>query len=100
MEIRRSHNTTVEAAVDLVNQLLPGFVQQAGDSVSNLQHKWDGRKLHSSFTAHTPLGNLNITATFIVTDNEVIIDSKLPFRARVREGQIRAAVEKELDRYF
>ncbi|MCH7625468.1 MAG: polyhydroxyalkanoic acid system family protein [Chloroflexi bacterium] len=100
MEVRRFHNTTVEAAVELVNQLLPGFVRQAGDNVSNLQSRWDGPVLYASFTAHTPLGNLNIAATFTVTDSEVIIYSKLPFRARVREGQIRAAVEKELDRYL
>ena len=100
MEIRRFHNTTVEAAVEMVNQLLPGFVQQAGDNVSDLQNRWDGPVLHASFTAHTPLGNLNIAATFTVTDNEVIIYSKLPLRARIREGQIRAAIEKELDRFL
>lgn len=100
MEIRRFHNTTVDGAVELVNKLLPGFVQQAGDNVSNLQHRWDGTELHASFTAHSPLGKLNITATFTVTDNEVIINSKLPLRARVKERQIRAAVEKELDRYL
>lgn len=100
MEIRRFHNTTVEGAVELVNKLLPGFVQQAGDNVSNLEHRWDGTDLNASFTAHTPLGKLNIKVTFTVTDNEVIINSKLPLRARVKEGQIRAAVEKELDRYL
>ena len=98
MEIRRFHSSTVDNVTDLVNELLPNFTLQAGEDLSNLEHEWDGTELLVSFTVNTLLGKLNIAATLTVTDSEVIITSKLPLRARMKEGQIRTAIEEELDR--
>ena len=40
---------------------------------------------------------MNIKGTFLVTDHEIIIESKLPFMARPFEGRVRSAIEQQLD---
>ena len=93
MEIRRHHNMTMDAAVQLSDQILPGFIEQAGDNVSNIQRQWDGNVLRFAFRTR----GMNIKGTFLVTDDEIIIESKLPFIARPFEGHIRSAIEQQLD---
>ena len=96
MEIRRHHNMTLDAAVQLSDKILPGFIEQAGDNVSNIQQQWDGNVL--SFAFHTY--GMNIKGTFLVTDDEIIIESKLPFMARPFEGRVRSAIEQQLDTFL
>ena len=93
MEIRRHHNMTRDAAVQLSDQILPGFIEQAGDNVSNIQRQWDGNVLRFAFRTR----GMNIKGTFLVTDDEIIIGAKLPFMARPFEGRVRSAIEQQLD---
>jgi hypothetical protein len=93
MEIKRDHNMTMESAVQLANQILPGFIEKAGDNVSNMQQQWDGNVLHFAFHTY----GMNIKGTFLVTDDEIIIESELPFMARPFEGRVRSAIEQQLD---
>ena len=93
MEIRRHHNMTMDAAVQLSDQILPGFIEQAGDNVSNIQRQWDGNVLRFAFRTR----GMNIKGTFLVTDDEIIIESKLPFMARPFEGRVRYAIVQQLD---
>ena len=93
MEIRRHHNMTRDAAVQLSDQILPGFIEQAGDNVSNIQRQWDGNVLRFAFRTH----GMNIKGTFLVTDDEIIIESELPFMARPFEERVRSAIEQQLD---
>ena len=41
--------------------------------------------------------SMNIKGTFLVTDDEIIIESKLPFMARPFEGRVWSAIEQQLD---
>ena len=93
MEIRRDHNMTMDSAVQLANQILPEFIEKAGDNVSNIQQQWDGNVLRFAFRTH----GMNIKGTFLVTDDEIIIESELPFMARPFEGRVRSAIEQQLD---
>ena len=93
MEIRRHHNMTMDAAVQLTDQILPRFIEQADDNVSNIQRQWDGNVLRFAFRTR----GMNIKGTFLVTDDEIIIESKLPFMARPFEGRVRSAIEQQLD---
>ena len=93
MEIRRHHNMTTDAAVQLTDQILPRFIEQAGDDVSNIQRQCDGNVLRFAFRTR----GMNIKGTFLVTDDEIIIESKLPFIARPFEGRVRSAIEQQLD---
>ena len=93
MEIKRDHNMTMDSAVQLANQILPGFIEKAGDNVSNIQQQWDGNVLRFAFQAH----GMNIKGTLLVTDDEIIIESELPFMARPFEGVVRSAIELKLD---
>ena len=93
MEIRRHHNMTMDAAVQLTDQILPRFIEQAGDNVSNIQRQWDGNVLRFAFRTH----GMNIKGTFLVTDDEIIIESELPFMARLFEERVRSAIEQQLD---
>ena len=80
----------------LTDQLLPGFVEQAGDNVSNVEGQWNNNTLHFAFRTR----GLNIKGTFLVTDDEIIIDSRLPFMARPFESRVRSAINDQLDIYF
>ena len=93
MEIRRHHNMTMDAAVQLTDQILPRFIEQADDNVSNIQRQWDGNVLRFAFRTR----GMNIKGTFLVTDDEIIIESELPFMARPFEGRVRSAIEQQLD---
>ena len=93
MEIRRDHNMTMDSAVQLANQILPGFIEKAGDNVSNIERQWDGNVLRFAFQAH----GMNIKGTLLVTDDEIIIESELPFMARPFEGRVRSAIEQQID---
>ena len=93
MEIRRHHNMTMDAAVQLSDQILPGYIEKAGDTVSNIERQWDGNVLRFAFHTH----GMNIKGTFLVTDDEIIIESELPFMARPFEGRVRSAIEQQLD---
>ena len=93
MEIRRYHNMTMDAALQLSDQLLPGFIEKAGDNVSNIERQWDGNVLRFAFQAH----GMNIKGTLLVTDDEIIIESELPFMARPFEGRVRSAIEQQID---
>ena len=44
--------------------------------------------------------SLPVKVTFEVTPKDIIIESKLPLRARVMEGRIRAEVEREIDKHL
>ena len=96
MEIRQNHNMTVTAAMNLANDMLPGFIEQAGDNVSNVQAQWNGPELRFAFRT----SGMNIKGTFLVTENEIIIEAKLPFVARPFEGRVRSAIEEQLAIYF
>ena len=93
MEIRRYHNMTMDAALQLSDQLLPGFIEKAGDNVSNIERQWDGNVLRFAFHIY----GMNIKGTFLVTDDEIIIESELPFMARPFEGRVRSAIEQQID---
>jgi hypothetical protein len=47
------------------------------------------------FAFHTH--GMNIKGTFLVTDDEIIIESELPFMARLFEERVRSAIEQQLD---
>ncbi|MCH8309637.1 MAG: polyhydroxyalkanoic acid system family protein, partial [Chloroflexi bacterium] len=96
MEVRRYHNMTMDAAMQLADQILPRFIEQAGDNVSNVERQWDGNVLRFAFRTR----GMNIKGTFQVTDDEIIIESKLPFIARPFEGRVRSAIEEQLDIYL
>ena len=96
MKVRREHNTTKEAAMRLTDQLLPGFIERAGDNVSNVGGQWNSKVLHFAFRTR----GMNIKGTFLVTDDEIIIESRLPFMARPFEGRVRLAINEQLDVYL
>ena len=40
---------------------------------------------------------MNIKCTFLETDDEMVIESKLPFMARPFEGRVWSAIEQQLN---
>jgi hypothetical protein len=83
-----------QAAKDTLDGLIPGLIQQYGDRLSKPSAVWGGDVLDFSFEAR----GFAIKGTLRVTDDEVILDARLPLLARPFEGTIRSAVERELDR--
>ena len=94
MKIVRSHNMDKQAAKDTLDALLPRLVQQYGDMLSKPSAAWSGDVLDFSFDAR----GFGIKGTLKITDDQVILDARLPLLARPFEGTIGSAVECELDR--
>ena len=94
MKIVRSHNMDKQAVKDTLDALIPRLVRQYGDRLSKPRTAWSGDVLDFSFEAR----GFAIKGTLRVTDDEVVLDARLPLLARPFEGTIGSAVERELDR--
>lgn len=96
MRINVPHNTDKETARKKINERIAGLFSQYGHYLSESEHKWDGDRLVFAGSAK----GFKINGSVEVTDNEVIIDGKLPLMARPFEPRVKSAIEKETSSMF
>jgi putative polyhydroxyalkanoate system protein len=96
MRIAVKHHTSKEHARKRVEGRLDQLLAQFGGRADEIEHEWLGDTLRFKGKAR----GLSVEGTVEVTDSEVIIDGKLPLMARMFEGRIRQAVEREADAMF
>ena len=96
MRIAVEHHTSKENARRRVEARLDQLLAQFGGRADEIQHEWVGDTLRFKGKAR----GLSVEGSVEVTDSEVIIDGKLPLMARMFEGRIRQAVEREADAMF
>jgi hypothetical protein len=94
LKMLRRHKSSREKVRDRIESLVPSVKERFGDSVSNVKQAWQGDDLEFSFQAR----GFNIKGTLTVSDSDLNLDLQLPFAAKLFEGKIRSAIEKELDR--
>lgn len=96
MRVSVPHNTTKEKARGIVERKLNTLLSQFGHQAEQAEHEWMGDMLRFKGKAR----GLALEGTVEITDDEVIIDGKLPLLARAFEGKIRQTVEKEAEAMF
>ncbi|MGZ5449701.1 MAG: polyhydroxyalkanoic acid system family protein [Thermoanaerobaculia bacterium] len=96
MRIAVPHHTSKDIARGRVDQRLGQLLSQFGGHAEEIEHEWLGDTMRFKGKAR----GLAIEGTVDVTDAEIILDAKLPLMAKMFEGRIRQAVEREADAMF
>ena len=96
MRITVPHRTDKENAKKKINARIAQLFGQYGHYLSESEHKWDGDRLYFSGSAK----GIKTSGTIEVTDNEVIIDGKLPLIAKPFEPRVKHTIEKEASAMF
>jgi len=96
LRIAVPHNTTRDKARKIVEQKMKALETQYGHYANDIDHQWQGDTLHFGFKAKGMSGK----GTLEITDNDVIIDGKVPLIAKPFESRIRSTVEREAEQMF
>lgn len=96
MRIAVPHHTSKDLARGKVDQRLGQVLSQFGGHAEEIEHEWLGDRMRFKGKAR----GLAVEGTIDVTDAEIILDAKLPLVAKMFEGRIRQAVEREADAMF
>lgn len=85
------HSQTKEEALSRIKQLLGRLQEEQKGTVTNVQENWDGPNGDFSFSAK----GFNIAGTIQVKENEVQLDSDLPFAVALFKGQIASLITEK-----
>jgi hypothetical protein len=85
------HAQTQEEALSRIKQLLSRLQEEQKGTVTNVQENWDGPNGSFSFSAK----GFNIAGTLQVTENEVYLESDLPFAVSLFKGQIASMITEK-----
>ena len=96
MRIAVPHNTTKESARKKVEERIGQLLSQFGGHAQDVEHGWEGDTLRFKGKAK----GLALSGSAEVTDAAIVIDAKLPLMARMFEGKIREAVQREAESMF
>ena len=94
MQITRRHNRTKEQAKAWVDVKLREMLQQFGDSVSDVSHRWHGDTMEFAFRA---AGLVSFQGTLAVAEGDFHLDLPFPLLAKGFESRAEAEVNKWLD---
>ena len=96
MKLRFPHNTTRARARKKLEKLLGDLSRKHGDMVSDLDQEWDDDTLVFSFKAK----GMRAKGTLDITDEEIVLNGKLPLLALPFESRIKHQIEQEGRKLF
>src|SRR5437660_4413274 len=96
MRITIPHKMNKSTARGRIETRLHQLLSTYGHYLSEIDHRWEGDRLVFSGKAK----GLKANGTVDITDNEVIIDGKLPLMARPFEPRIKNTIEREAEGMF
>ena len=85
------HTLTQEEALSRVKQMLSRIQEEQKGTVTNVQENWNGNNGSFSFTAK----GFTIAGTIQVKENEVQLESDLPFAVALFKGQIASMITEK-----
>ena len=85
------HHLSKEEALSRIKNLLSSLKQEHKDMISDVQESWNGNKGNFSFKAK----GFNLAGEIIVNDNNVQINSDLPFAVSFFKGAISDVITKK-----
>lgn len=96
MKLSFPHNTTPARARKKIEKLLQDLSRKHGDMVSDLEQEWDEDTLVFAFRAK----GMKAKGTLDVTDEEIVLDGRLPLLALPFESRIKQQIEQEGKKLF
>jgi hypothetical protein len=96
MRIAVPHNTSKSVARGKLDQRLGQLLSQFGGQAEEIEQEWLGDTMRFRGKAR----GMSVEGTVEVTDAAIILDAKLPLLAKMFEGRIRDAVQREADSMF
>ena len=96
MRIAVPHHTPRANARTTIEQKVAALLSQFGGRVDDLQQQWTGDTLEFKGKAR----GFKVEGTVEVTDEEIILEGKLPLMALPFEPRIREAVKREAENLF
>ena len=96
MRIAVPHHTTRANARTTIEQKVAALLSQFGGRVDDLLQQWTGDTLEFKGQAR----GFKVEGTVEVTDEEIILEGKLPLMALPFEPRIREAVKREAENLF
>jgi putative polyhydroxyalkanoate system protein len=96
MRIAIPHHTTKSKARATIENKVMVLLSQLGGKVEDLEQQWVGDTLEFKGKAR----GFSVEGSVEITDDEVIVNGKLPFMAKPFEPKIREAVKKEAETLF
>jgi hypothetical protein len=91
MHIELPHKTNKQAAVDRIKQALVQAKPQMAGQVKIDKEEWNNSMLNFAFTTQ----GKQITGTLRVTDEQYVVDAKLPLMWRIFEGKIEKMIKEQ-----
>jgi putative polyhydroxyalkanoate system protein len=96
MRIAVPHRTDKSTARRKIEERLQQILATYGHYLTEADHRWEGDRLIFSGKAK----GMKADGTVDITDNEVIIDGKLPLLAKPFEPRIKSTIEREAAAMF
>ena len=96
MRITVPHRIDKATARKRIEERLHQMLATYAHHLSDVEHHWEGDRLLFSGKAK----GMKAHGTVDITDNEVVIDGKLPLLARPLEPRIKSMIEKEAETIF
>ncbi len=93
MKVILDHNLPQEKAIPCAEKIFKDLSVKYEDEFSDLEQKTEGNKIFFSFR----IRGMNISGTITVNENNVTIESKLPFAARIFQGLIENKIRENAD---
>lgn len=91
MHLEIQHKNSKDAAVARIKQALAQARPQMQGQVQITKEEWNNSMLNFAFTTQ----GKEVTGTLRVTDEDYIIDAKLPLLWRVFEGRIEKMIKEQ-----
>ena len=96
MRISVPHSIDKATVRKRIEERLHHLLATYGHYLTDVEHRWEGDRLLFSGKAK----GMKANGTVDVTENEVIIDGKLPLLARPFEPRIKSTIEREAESMF
>jgi len=93
MKVTVEHDFTQDTAIDCAENIFKNLSEKFKDEFSNLKQERNGNIIDFSFK----IRGMNISGKMTITENEVSVESRLPFAARMFQGMIENKIKENAE---
>ena len=94
MRIELTHDLETEKGTVCAEKIFKQLSEEYKDEFSELKQETNGNIINFSFK----IRGMHVKGNITVNDNNVVIDSKLPFAARIFQGMIETKIKENADK--
>ncbi|MCF6365504.1 MAG: polyhydroxyalkanoic acid system family protein [Bacteroidales bacterium] len=90
MKVEIKHNLPKEKAIPCAENIFKDLSEKYKDEFSDLEQRTENNRILFSFKAR----GMNIAGTITINENNVYIESRLPFAAKLFQGLIESKIKE------